>query len=218
MNNKLFVAAAIMCSCVFAGRSSAQTAGLGTPYLSAHLGTFITSRSGFSNTYNSNVGFAYGAGVGLPLTSNLYLCGEATYFTKSGTPWWYTYNYQNGVSTIVSKERNGSATFTQWIIDGGLQYNFAISKRYSLGVGAGLTYTTFSEKTQSANGLGSADVTGQGALGFYGGLSGERRFEGSPFAIFADIQYNYARQSVVAAVGNYGGTNLSLGLRYYFKQ
>ncbi len=214
MKLRTIIVAAFICGSIIARTSVAQTNQLGAAYVSAHLGAFVTSQSGFSDTYDSNLGFAFGAGVGLPLANQLYLCAKVSYFSKSGTPWWYTY----GQGGIISRERSGSAKFSQWIVNGGLQYDFFLSRVYSLGIGAGLTYTSFSEKLQESNGTGSVNETGKGFLGFYGGLSSERSFEGSPFAIFADAQYNYARQVITAAVGNYGGVNLSAGVRYYFGQ
>ena len=218
MKLKTLIVTTVICGGFLVRPSIAQTNQLGSAYVSADLGAFISSRSGFSDTYNSNAGFAFGGGIGLPLSNHLYLRANASYFSKSGTPWWYTYSFQNGVTTLVSKTRDGSAKFTQWMVNGGLQYDFFLSNLNSFGVGAGVTYTNFSEKLRSANGLGSSDQSGQGVLGFYGGLSGERSFEGSPFAIFADAQYNYARHDVSSVIGNYGGLNLSIGLRYYFAQ
>ena len=218
MKLKTLIVTTFICSGFLVRPSVAQTSQLGSASVSLDFGGFVSSRSGFSDTYGSNLGLALGGGVGLPLTNHLYLCGKATYFSKSGTPWWYTYGYQNGVWTIISKTREGSATFTQWIINGGLQYDFLLSKVYSLGVDGGVTYTNFSEKVESANGLGSSNESGRGILGFYGGVSGERSFEESPFAIFVDAQYNNARLDVASAIGNYGGINLSVGVRYYFGQ
>lgn len=218
MKYKTIVIAAFMCCVLFASQSIAGTKRLVGPYLSAHLGAFISSRSDFASTYNSNTGLAFGVGAGLPFTSQLYLCARATYFSKSGTPWWYTYSFQNGTTTLVSKVRDGSAEFKQWIFNAGLRYNFPILTTYQLGVGAGVTVTMFSESDRSANGLGSSENSGEGALGYYGELDIQRRLRNTPLVVFGDVRYNLTRQTVLAAVGNYGGVDLSIGVRCIFQQ
>lgn len=218
MKTKSFVLATIILIGFLVSPSMATTNQLksNSGYLSIHAGGFIISQSGFSNTYGSNLGPAFGVGLGLALTTHLFLCTKASYFTKQGTPLWVTYGFTNGKSTIISESRNGSANFREWILDGGMKYDFFISKPYNLGLEGGITVITFADRAQSANGQDSFQDNGEGAFGFYAGLSLERRFKRNPFAVFADAQYNYALKNVATAVGNYGGMSLSLGVRYYF--
>jgi hypothetical protein len=52
-------------------------------------------------------------------------------------------------------------------------------------------------------------------VGLFLGLGLEKRFQDGPIAILAEGQYNLTEGGLIAALGNCGGTNLSLGLRYY---
>jgi hypothetical protein len=199
--------------------SSSQTQEFKSPFVSGNLGCFVTSLKDFSKVYDSNIGFAFGGGVGLPLSSRTYLYGKATYFLKSGVPVIYTYSYQNGTIVSVTESRDGgTATFHQWIFNGGIHYNFFLSEEFTLGVDGGLTYAKISETMQSATATLSSTLDAAGALGFFAGLGLERNFSQSPFTVFAEAQYNYIRHDILTAVGNYGGANLTFGLRYYFKE
>jgi hypothetical protein len=82
----------------------------------------------------------------------------------------------------------------------------------------GVTYTRVSE-TLPIPGTGvSSSLHGSGALGMFGGLAIEKNFLESPFSIFAEAQHNFVRHDLIDQVGDYGGANLTLGIRYYFKE
>jgi hypothetical protein len=192
-----------------------QTTDNPSAFISANLGGFITAYEGFSKVYDSNIGFAFGAGLGLPLTNRLYIYGKATYFAKKGVPVVSTYNFQNGNLVSITETKDGSASYKQWIFNGGLQYNLALSNEFNLGINGGITYTRITEEKKSSN--VSSSLNTSGVLGFFGGVGIEKKFQESPFAVFAESQYNYSRKDIIAAVGNYGGLNMSLGLRYFFR-
>ncbi|MGE5379233.1 MAG: hypothetical protein ACM3KN_00195, partial [Candidatus Aminicenantes bacterium] len=111
-------------------------------YLSLNAGGFITAHENFSKTYDSNFGLTFGGGIGLPLSSKMYLTGRAVYFSKSGVPTIYHYAYdQNG--ELVTQTKDGSAKYTQWFINGGLEYKVPLSESLTLYPMAGITYSKY---------------------------------------------------------------------------
>jgi hypothetical protein len=196
----------------------AQSENLKSPFVSVHTGVFLTSIDNFDKTYDSQLGLVYGLGVGLPLSTRSYLYGKVTLFSKSGTPVIQTYNFVNGTPVLVSETREGTASFTQWIINGGFLYNFFLSPDWTLGLNGGITYSIVSEEQKNNNGAVSLSVDGSGVFGFFVGAVLEKNFDQSPISIFFEPQFNFMRSDVLSNVGNYGGLNLNLGIRYYFKE
>jgi len=200
------------------GSIYSQNENIRSPYLSVHSGVFLTSLDNFEKTYNSQLGLVYGFGAGLPLSTRSYIYGKATLFSKSGTPVIGTYNFENGSPVLVSETREGSATFTQWIINGGFLYNFFLSRVWTLGINGGINYSRVSEEQKNINGTISSTLDGYGVIGFFIGGVLERNFDKSPFSIFIEPQFDFSRTDVLKYVGNYGGFNLNIGVRYYFKE
>lgn len=75
----------------------------------------------------------------------------------------------------------------------------------------------FSEEIRVNGSNTSSSVKGRGLLGIFVGVELEHRFAGGPFSIFGEAQYNLAWPIISSLIGNYGGANLTEGLRYYFK-
>jgi hypothetical protein len=195
-----------------------QTVGLRSPFISGNIGVFITAVDSFDKVYDSHAGFAFGGGVGLPISTRTYLYGKMTRFTKSGVPVIYTYHFQGGALIDVTESREGVATFKQWIFNLGLQYNLFLSEEFTLGIIGGGTYGRVSEEQRRANGSIVFGIEGATLFGFFGGIAMERNFRQSPVSVFLESQYNYSRRDLVNFLGNYGGTNLTLGIRYYFSE
>ena len=187
-------------------------------FISTHSGIFLTSIENFDKTYDSNLGLVYGLGIGLPLSTRSYIYGKATLFSKSGTPVIQTYSIVNGTPVLVSESREGSASFTQWLINGGFLYNFFLSQDLTLGVNAGITYSIVSEEQKNNSGSVRLSVDGSGVFGFFFGAVLEKNFDQIPISIFFEPQYNFMRSDVLNYTENYGGLNLNLGIRYYFKE
>jgi len=196
----------------------AQSENLRSPFLSVHSGVFFTSVDNFDKTYDSQLGLVYGLGVGLPLSTRSYLYGKASLFSKSGTPVVQTYNFVNGTPVLVSEKREGSASYTQWIINGGFLYNFFLSPAWTLGLNGGITYSIVSEEQKNNSGTISLSIKGSGIFGFFIGGVLEKNFDKSSFSVFIEPQFNFMRSDILSNVGNYGGLNLNLGVRYYFKE
>jgi hypothetical protein len=185
-------------------------------YVSGNVGGFISANKYFSKTYDSDFGFAFGAGFGVPILNDLYICGNVTYFTKNGIPWLSTYD-QNGHLVPTIRVDNGTSTFRQWIVNGGLQYNYLVLEQFLFSVSGGITYSAITEKaTININNVTDVSQSGSGILGYYLGLGIERSFSNSSLSAFAEAQYNFSRDDIFNLIGNYGGANLSLGIRYYF--
>lgn len=183
--------------------------------------TFISALKDFSKTYDSNLGFAFGAGVGFPLSkisNRMYLYGKATYFSKRGVPVLYSYYYEDGVLVRITERKDGSETFKQWIINCGLQYNLFLLKDFTLGLNGGLTYSAVINKWITKNGTEKGSWNESILTGDFVGIGLEKNFINSPFTIFVEAQYNFTWHVLKTYWRNYGGTNLTVGLRYYFKK
>jgi hypothetical protein len=159
----------------------------------------------------------FGAGFGLPISTRAYLYGKATYFAKNGVPVIYTYNYQNGNLVSITETKDGTASFKEWIINAGIQYNMFLSDDFTFSINGGIVYALLSEERRSSSGAASLNISAVGVLGFFGGMALEKNFHGSPFSVYVEPQYNYSRRHIVGVLGDYGGLNLDLGIRYYFQ-
>ncbi|MCU7495632.1 MAG: hypothetical protein HF314_02290 [Ignavibacteria bacterium] len=189
-------------------------------YVSLNIGGFISAREGFSEVYDSRLGFSFGGGLGLPLSSQMYLTGRATYFSKSGVPFTYNYHYdrENGDLTGITRTKDGSATYKQWMINGGLEYKIPLSDILTLYPMAGLTYSKYTEESKSSDGRLGSTTDASGMIGYYAGTGLEGKLNAIPLTVFAEAYYNFLRQSLLGITGNVGGANLNAGVRYYLGQ
>ncbi len=194
-----------------------QTAEPPSGFISANAGGFLSAKKDFDKAYNSPLGFAFGGAFGLPLSAQTFLYGKVTYFTKTGVPLIYTLSLQNGTFVGTTAPGNGTATFRQWIIDFGALENLSLTKDLALGINGGLTYSMFSEEYRLSGSSSVSTSTGRGLLGIFAGVDMENRFADSPISVFAEAQYNYAWPFISFVIGDYGGLNLTTGIRYYFK-
>jgi hypothetical protein len=177
----------------------------------------MSAKQDFEKAYNSRLGFAFGGEFGLPLSAQTYLYGKVTYFSKTGVPLIYTFSQQNGTFVGTTVQGNGTATFKQWIINFGALENVSLTKELALGINGGLTYSMFSEEYRLSGSSSSSTSTGRGLLGIFAGVDMENRFVDSPISVFAEAQYDYAWPFISIVIGDYGGLNLTAGIRYYFQ-
>lgn len=193
-----------------------QTHVLARPYLSLSAGGFVSAQKNFSRNYNSNLGITYGGGIGLPVSRELYITGRATYFSKSGDAYKTDYSYdQNGKLVSRTETKYGTAKFTQWLINGGLECKIPLSESFTLYPTVGLTYSKYKEETKSSESTHSSSITASGMLGFYGGAGLEEKLGVIPLSVYAEAYYNFVHELLLDVLGNIGGTNINLGLRYY---
>lgn len=182
-------------------------------FISIHSGLFSSAVQYFSKTYDSNSGFVYGIGIGLPVSSRSYIYSKATLFSKSGVPVIRSYIAPG----IYTETKEGNAEFSQWIINAGFLYHFFLGKGFLLGLNGGGTFTSISEEIKNKEGNVTSSTKGSGALGYYIGGELEKNFKNNAFAVFTEIQYNSCRNDLLILVTNYGGINYNFGVRYYFR-
>jgi hypothetical protein len=206
----------LLCTLTIFLTATALSQDLRSVFISANTGIFLTAHENFSKVYDSNTGIVFGGTLGLPLSTRTYLYGKATYFSKRGVPVIATFAIQNGTPILISETRSGTATFRQWIFDAGLQYNLFLTEMFTIGFNGGLAYSTLSEEQRSADGSFSSSTSGIGSFGFFAGAALEKNFRGVPLSIVLEPQYNYSRRDLVGIIGDYGGLNISLGIRFYF--
>jgi hypothetical protein len=211
--NLIFIIITVSTTLVFSQDQHFKSA-----FLSAHTGAFYSSISDFDKTYDSQIGFVYGLGFGLPLSGRSYIYGKATLFAKTGIPVIQTYSFENGVPVLVSETKEGTAEYTQWIINGGYLYNLLLNQDWTLGINGGIAYSIVSEEQKNITGTVSSSIDGSGIFGLFIGAVIEKNFNESHFSVFFEPQFNFNRSDIKEYGGNYGGINLNLGARYYFKE
>lgn len=194
-----------------------QNNNLRTPFLSIHTGVFLSSINDFDKTYDSKIGFVYGFGGALPLSSRSYLYGKATIFKKTGTGLITHYGFING-AWVLYETKDGTAKYTQWIINVGYLYNIFLSPDITLGINGGLTYMNISEQQNDITGSITSTPKGTAAVGIFGGIDIEKNFAESPISLFFDTQYNLSKGNIIFMLGNYNGLNMNIGAKYYFKE
>jgi hypothetical protein len=187
-------------------------------YVSGQVGGFISADKTFSKTYDNNLCLAISAGFGVPITNDLFICWKAIYISKKGVPYFSIYD-QNGHFVSERKIINGTSIFHQWLVNVGVQYNFKLFEGIDYGINGGATYTNIFDKSKFTHdyfGPIESSRTGSGILGFYIGFSFEKYITGYPIGIVMDAQYNSSQKDIMKDSEKYGGTNISIGLHYYF--
>lgn len=116
---------------------------------------------------------------------------------------------------IARKSLDETAQFKQWIMDAGLQYGQPVLDNISLAFQGGAAYSVVSEEMNEAEGSSSSH-RGSGILGLFAGVGVERPFDRSSCSLFAEIQYNTSPSDVASPLSEYGGLNITLGIRYRF--
>jgi hypothetical protein len=203
---------------IFIVNINAQQTDMKSFFVSANFGINDIAADNFSKVYDSNLGFSPAISLGLPISTRTYLYAKASYFFKNGVPYTTTYGYQNGQWGVISEVRNGTATFRQLLLHAGLLTKIFLSPEYTIGIDGGLTFISQIEKGSSTDGTLHTTVSSDGFMGFFGGLMIERNFRASPFSIIGDVQYNYSIGGALKPIGNYGGFNAGIGIRYYFNE
>jgi hypothetical protein len=183
--------------------------------LSFHTGTFSTGLSDYAT------GVVVGGGLALPLTSSrngLSLIGKATYFSKSGTPSVTSITFSNGQITSQTMPANGTASLKQWLFNGGLACTFPIAM-IKVSIRSGLVFTSIKEHKEVYDSTFAkyliSDSKGGGLLGVFAGVGIEKSIWTDSLLVFAEADWNISFTNILVAIGNYGGRNLNIGIRYY---
>lgn len=186
--------------------------------VSLTAGAYLINLKDFDKVYDSKMIFIFGANVGIPISDNVGFYLKGNYLRKNGTPVVRTYVFDKGQIVGIKESREGSAKFSMLLFNFGLQYSFLNIGQFKVAANGGMTYSKIYEVLKNIDGNEISRIKGGGIIGlFLGGMIG-REFKTKPFSVFSEIQYVFSRRDLVGLVGDYGGLNLNIGLRYYFNK
>ncbi len=183
-------------------------------YLSGNL---VVSNSSMQENYKDHsLHTAFGIGFGFPLFQNISFYGRVTYTSKPNFTAYDYLTYVDNDISIINQLTAANVTFSQFIFNAGLQYNFFISKSIKLGLSSGFTYSMVNQKISLQSGKTIENLDNEGLYGYFAGTSLEKTFEDSHVSIFGEAQYNFIRKDLVYYRSNFGGVNFTIGGKYYF--
>lgn len=185
-------------------------------FVSTNSGVYIPSRSDFKTIYNSKFTFNNGLSVGFPISnSDLYLYGKASFFRIEGVPIIYHYESNNGIPYTYTT-REGNIIYKQFLFNLGIQYNYSIKEQNKIITNGGISIINATEITNNTSADSGSEA--KGFTGYFIGLGYERDFKNIPLSIFSEMQYNFDRLIFKRLDLSYGGANINIGIRFYFKQ
>ncbi|MCK9450012.1 MAG: hypothetical protein M0Q41_13700 [Bacteroidales bacterium] len=185
-------------------------------FVSINSGIYVPSRSEFKTIYDSWFTFNNGLSLGVPFTnSDIYLYGKAMFLRCEGVPIIYHYESIDGVLHTYTT-REGNIIYKQLLFNLGIQYNYSIKKLNKIITNGGISIINATETTTNTN--ADSESKAKGFAGYFIGLGYERNFENIPLSAFSEIQYNFNRLIFKALDLSYGGANINVGVRFYFKQ
>ena len=185
-------------------------------FVSTNSGIYAPSRSDFKTIYDSRFTFNNGLSAGVPFTnSDIFLYGKAMFFRCEGVPIIYHYESNNGVSNTYTT-REGNIIYKQFLFNLGVQYNYSIKELNKIITNGGISIVNATETTNNTS--ADSESKAKGVAGYFIGLGYERNFKNIPLSTFGEIQYNFNRLIFKALDLSYGGANINVGIRYYFKQ
>lgn len=187
-------------------------------FISAQTGGYYITNDNFSDTYGSNLGIIYSLDFGVTLTNQVFLYSKVSYFSKNGVPEKILYNIDSTGQTSTTITKEGTAKYKEWIINAGVQYNLNLSDVLLLCMNGGLTYLKVNEVQRYNDNVSLVNLDRSGLFGFFIGAGLEKHFGESPFCALLECQYNFSLFGILGLSKGYGGTNLSLGIRFYFKR
>jgi len=184
-------------------------------FISINSGIYLPSMSNFNRIYNSHYAFINGISLGIPFTNeNVFFYCKAMYFQKSGTPTIYHFNSSNGVSNTYTTQE-GDVALQQLLLNIGIQYNLSFELTNIITFNGGISLIKASEKI--SNSPSNSDSKANGFAGYFLGIGYEKRIL-DKFGLFSEVQYNFDRLIFKTLEISYGGTNINVGIRYYFSQ
>ena len=181
------------------------------PFLSVNFGMHNIKLNSFDQVYSNSLVPEIGAKIGIPLSERIHIIGSFDYLWKSGTPIVYTYDTD---FNIISSKQGGDAKFKMWLLNLGGQYGFNIGNNWLFSLEGGITFINGTENQSYSDGSVLSESQFIGLLGFFIGAIFERKIE--QFGIFINPKMIISRSGIVNLNGDYGGFNISTGLKYYF--
>lgn len=190
---------------------------INSPWLSGYMGTrfgnaLSTTRDGDS------FGLNFGAGFGVPLFLNFAWYNKVTYQTQSEFSAYDEIEYMNAELELVNETVPVDASFSQLLINTGVQYSIYFSDSFSLGINAGLTYSLVKSEAHTKDGRSTGGLDNTGIFGYFSGVGLEKHFIDSNFSTLLEAQYNYLSSESYSFHEKFSGMSLAIGMRYYFSQ
>ena len=182
-------------------------------YFSGHFGARTSTLN--SRGQDSGLNASFGAGFGFPIYKNLSFYSKVTYFLNDDFTTFEVPQFFSSEFQLFNNTQLVNGSFSQLIMNAGLQYNIRISEEVNLGFNGGFTYSLINQDARLSNGQILSNITNEGVFGYFGGGFIEKRFEDENFAMFAEAQYNYIDGSAIYFRDRFSGTNVTIGGRYY---
>lgn len=185
-------------------------------FISINTGVYLPSRTDFKKIYDSRFTFNNGLSLGVPVTnSDIYLYGKAMFFKCEGVPIIYHYESKDGVSYTYTT-REGNIIYKQFLFNLGIQYNYSITELNKFIANGGVSIVNATESTINTSADSKSEA--KGFAGYFIGIGYEKDFNNIPISVFWEMQYNFNRFVFKALDLSYGGANINIGFKFYFKQ
>jgi hypothetical protein len=184
-----------------------------SPFISGLVGAAKVNLSG--NNGNNPLSLAFGGSFGIPVIKNLYLYTRTSYTSQSNFQSYYNTSHLNNQFQISSELTEVYSSFSQLLINGGLLYNFILSKEILLGINGGLSFMVINQEAKLRTGTVISSVDNENIWGAFGGIIVEKTWEDSDFSTFFEAQYNYAKSDAIYRTSALSTMNYTFGVRYY---
>jgi len=184
-----------------------------SPFISGLVGAAKVNLSG--NNGSNPLSLAFGGSFGIPVIQNLYLYTRTSYTSQSNFQSYYNTSHLNNQFQISNELTEVNSSFSQLLVNGGLLYNFNLSKEFLLGINGGLSFMVINQEAKLRTGTVISSVDNENIWGAFGGIIVEKTWEDSDFSTFFEAQYNYAKSDAVYRTSALSTMNYTFGVRYY---
>lgn len=184
-----------------------------SPFISGLVGAAKVNFSG--NNGSNPLSFAFGGSFGIPIIKNLFLYTRTSYTSQSNFQSYYNATHLNNYLQTSNDFTEVNSSFSQLLINGGLLYNFILSKEFLLGINGGLSFMVVNQEAKLKTGTVISSVDNENIWGAFGGIILEKTWEDSDFSTFFEAQYNYAKSDAVYRTNALSTMNYTFGVRYY---
>jgi hypothetical protein len=165
----------------------------------AYGGLFFPSNPGFKDAYRSSSDLIYGGGIGLPLSSTLFLTGDYAWFKPEA---------------LLGPSGDSSLSLNEKILHVGLLAKQPLTRTLFLRFSGGFNLIWAAQSVASAS---KPAVTSEAdrRLGYFGGF-GVEQLTGDPHvSFFADLLYDYRRSRSKELYGDIGGMRVVFGAHLF---
>ncbi len=185
------------------------------PFVSIKSGAYFPTKENFKEIFSTHFALINGVSMGIPIINkNFFFYSKAMYFRKKGVPIIYHYESKNGIDTFYTTQEGG-VELEQWNINLGLQYTRQTSNSGKIFFNGGVLIVKSSSKYKLTPEI---NTTARGLAGFFIGTGYEKKLQAWPLSLFTELQYNFDRGIIWFGNPDFGGGNVNVGIRYYFKE